>query len=102
MQATDLLSPLLSEKFNGETFNNRIIFSNVNNIFSSFAAIINLDFEVHDPLRDTEKDLRLAIALGDNLDQPTPLTATASKMYLRAVRSNSKADSSSVYMQLMH
>lgn len=63
---------------------------------------MTLDFEVHDSLRDTQKDLRLAVALGDKLYQPMPLTATASEMYLGASRRHSKEDSSSVVMRLIH
>lgn len=102
MKATNMISPLLSKKAKGETFNIRNKISNVIYILSSFAAIMFDDFPVQDTVRDTEKDLRLAIALGDKLEQPMPLTATANEMYVRARRVYPLGDSSSVFMQLMH
>lgn len=60
------------------------------------------DRAVHDTVQDTEKDLRLAVALGDTLDHPMPMTATAGQMYLSARRSYSNEDSSSIFLQLIH
>lgn len=63
---------------------------------------MNCDFAAYDQLRDTERDLRLAIALGDKLDQPMPITATTSEIYVRSKRIFSEEDSSSVYMKMLH
>lgn len=102
MKAKNMLSPLLSAKATGENFNILNNISNVIKFFSSFAAIMSGDSTVHDPLRDTVKNLRLAIEFGDKLDQPMPLTATASEMYMRARRAYPQDDTSSVFIQLMH
>ncbi|XP_014682002.1 PREDICTED: putative oxidoreductase GLYR1 homolog [Priapulus caudatus] len=41
-------------------------------------------FQPHFPLKHQQKDLRLAIAMGDQVDQPLPVTASSNELFKRA------------------
>ncbi|XP_064636114.1 uncharacterized protein LOC135493113 isoform X3 [Lineus longissimus] len=47
-------------------------------------AILIDDFDPNCPLQHQQKDLRLAIGLGDTVDQPLPVTAAANELYKKA------------------
>jgi hypothetical protein len=46
----------------------------------SLSAILIDDFDPNCPLQHQQKDLRLAISLGDSVDQPLPVTASANEV----------------------
>lgn len=48
------------------------------------AMLLNQDFTTSFPLKHMQKDMRLAVALGDELGQPLPSAATANESFKRA------------------
>ncbi|XP_023222216.1 putative oxidoreductase GLYR1 homolog [Centruroides sculpturatus] len=63
-------------------------------------AIIEGTFPTNMPLQHMQKDLSLALGLGDQLEQPLPLTAAANEVYKHAKRlSYGEHDVSSVYLR---
>lgn len=54
-------------------------------------------------LKYIQKDLRLAIALGDSVNHPTPMAAAANEVYKRAkALDQSDNDMSAVYRAYIH
>ncbi|XP_075235284.1 nucleosome-destabilizing factor [Lycorma delicatula] len=63
-------------------------------------AIIDGVFSTHHPLQHMQKDLKLSLSLGDQLEQPLPLTATANEVFLHAKRLGyGTHDASAVYIR---
>ncbi|XP_019628161.1 PREDICTED: glyoxylate/succinic semialdehyde reductase 1-like isoform X2 [Branchiostoma belcheri] len=61
-------------------------------------AILHSRFEPSFPLKHQQKDMRLALALGDELKQSLPVAAAANEMFKRAISlGNGDNDMSSVY-----
>ena len=48
------------------------------------AMLLQGEFPTSFPLKHMQKDLRLAIALGDELEQPLPCSAAANETFNRA------------------
>ena len=48
-------------------------------------AIIDGGFPTHQPLQHMQKDLKLSLNMGDQLEQPLPLTASANEVSLKGV-----------------
>ena len=64
-------------------------------------AVLNQSFPVNFPLKHQQKDLRLALALGDEKDQPMPISAAANESYKRAKLNNhGDEDFSAVYADI--
>lgn len=63
-------------------------------------AIIAGSYITHHPLVHMQKDLKLALDMGDNLQQPLPLTASANEAFKHAKRLGySDFDTSAVYFR---
>lgn len=64
-------------------------------------ALMKRDFPPAFPLQHQQKDLRLALALGDALDQPLPVAAAANELFKAAkARGHGGADFAAVYEAL--
>merc|ERR1712032_34473 len=60
--------------------------------------MLNDDFATNFPLMHQQKDIRLAVALGDDVGQPLPLASAANEIYKSAKASgHSEADFSAVF-----
>lgn len=58
------------------------------------------EFPTHHPLVHMQKDLRLALAMSDGLEQPLPLAASANEVFKHAKRLGfDEHDSSAVYVR---
>merc|ERR1719361_1527086 len=63
-------------------------------------AILEGSFPPNHPLQHMQKDLRLSINLGDQLEQPLPLTASANEVFKHAKRLGyGEHDTSAVYIR---
>lgn len=63
-------------------------------------AIIEKDFAPNHPLQHIQKDMKLALALSEALDQPVPVASTANEQFKHAKRSGfGEHDSSAVYLK---
>jgi len=63
-------------------------------------AIIEGGFPTHQPLQHMQKDLKLSLNMGDQLEQPLPLTATANEVFKHAKRLGyGEHDVSAVYIR---
>lgn len=63
-------------------------------------AIIDGGFPTHQPLQHMQKDLKLSLNMGDQLEQPLPLTATANEVFKHAKRLGyGEHDVSAVYIR---
>ncbi|XP_054256835.1 cytokine-like nuclear factor N-PAC isoform X4 [Macrosteles quadrilineatus] len=63
-------------------------------------AIIDASFPTHLPLQHLQKDLKLSLSLGDQLEQPLPLTASANEVFKHAKRLGyGEHDASAVYIR---
>nr|XP_018899890.1 PREDICTED: putative oxidoreductase GLYR1 homolog [Bemisia tabaci] len=63
-------------------------------------AIIDGGFSTHLPLQHLQKDLKLSLNLGDQLEQPLPLTASANEVFKHAKRLGyGEHDASAVYIR---
>ncbi|XP_050416200.1 cytokine-like nuclear factor N-PAC isoform X2 [Patella vulgata] len=61
-------------------------------------AIMNGKYDPHFPLQHQQKDLRLALGLGDRVEQPLHMASAANEMYKRSRNLGySEADMSAVY-----
>lgn len=69
-------------------------------IIDKCKAIIEGEFNTHLPLQHMQKDLKLSLSLGDQLEQPLPLTATANEVFKHAKRLGyGSHDASAVYIR---
>lgn len=50
------------------------------------SAMIESSYSTHQPLMHMQKDLKLALGLGDALEQSLPLTATTNEIFKHAKR----------------
>merc|ERR1739849_49989 len=63
-------------------------------------AIIDGSFPPNHPLQHMQKDLKLSLNMGDQLEQPLPLTATANEVFKHAKRLGyGEHDTSVVYIR---
>merc|ERR1712021_12330 len=63
-------------------------------------AIIEGGFPTSHPLKHIQKDLKLSLNMGDQLDQPLPLTASANEVFKHAKRLGyGDHDTSAVYIR---
>ena len=63
-------------------------------------AIIEGGFPTHQPLQHMQKDLKLSLNMGDQLEQPQPLTASANEVFKHAKRLGyGEHDVSAVYIR---
>merc|ERR1711902_333896 len=63
-------------------------------------AIIDGGFPTHQPLQHMQKDLKLSLTRGDQLEQPLPLTASANEVFKHAQRLGyGEHDVSAVYIR---
>ncbi len=63
-------------------------------------SIIEGGFPTHHPLQHMQKDLKLSLNMGDQLEQPLPLTATANEVFKHAKRLGyGEHDTSAVYIR---
>lgn len=63
-------------------------------------AILEGTFPASHPLQHMQKDLKLALSMGDQLEQPLPLTATANEVFKHAKRLGyGEHDTSAVYIR---
>ncbi|TRY70634.1 hypothetical protein TCAL_17284 [Tigriopus californicus] len=63
-------------------------------------AIIEGAFPTHHPLQHMQKDLKLALNMGDQLEQPLPLSASANEVFKHAKRLGyGEHDTSAVYIR---
>ena len=63
-------------------------------------AIIEGGFPTSHPLKHMQKDLKLGLTMGDQLDQPLPLTASANEVFKHAKRLGyGDHDTSAVYIR---
>ncbi|KAG8231327.1 hypothetical protein J437_LFUL011720 [Ladona fulva] len=63
-------------------------------------CIIEGGFQCHLPLQHLQKDLKLSLCMGDQLEQPLPLTAAANEVFKHAKRLGyGDHDASSVYIR---
>lgn len=63
-------------------------------------AIVSGGYTTHHPLMHMQKDLKLSLEMGDHLQQPLPLTATANEVFKHAKRLGySELDTSAVYIR---
>jgi len=71
-----------------------------NTILGKGKAIIDGGFPTHQPLQHMQKDLKLSLNMGDQLEQPLPLTATANEVFKHAKRLGyGEHDVSAVYIR---
>lgn len=69
-------------------------------ILEKSEAIILGSYTTHHPLMHMQKDLKLSLEMGDHLQQPLPLTATANEVFKHAKRLGySDFDTSAVYIR---
>ena len=62
------------------------------------AMLLNEDYTTSFPLKHMQKDLRLAIALGDQLEQPLPTAAIANEAFKQAIKAGlADSDIAAVY-----
>ena len=54
----------------------------ITSIGNSFTAILNQKYDPHFPLQHQQKDLRLALQLGDKVEQPLYITAAANEVFI--------------------
>jgi 3-hydroxyisobutyrate dehydrogenase len=65
-----------------------------------FPAIIDGGFQTNLPLQHLQKDMKLSLMMGDSLEQPLPLTATANEVFKHAKRLGyGDHDASAVYIR---
>lgn len=65
-----------------------------------FTAIIDGSFPTHLPLEHMQKDLKLSLIMGDQLEQPLPLTASTNELFKHAKRLGyGSHDASAVYIR---
>lgn len=63
-------------------------------------SIIDGGFPTHQPLQHMQKDLKLSLNMGDTLEQPLPLTASANEVFKHAKRLGyGEHDVSAVYIR---
>jgi len=63
-------------------------------------SIIDGGFPTHQPLQHMQKDLKLSLSMGDTLEQPLPLTASANEVFKHAKRLGyGEHDVSAVYIR---
>ena len=63
-------------------------------------SIIDGGFPTHHPLMHMQKDLKLTLNMGDQLEQPLPLTASANEVFKHAKRLGyGEHDTSAVYIR---
>jgi len=63
-------------------------------------SIIDGGFPTHQPLQHMQKDLKLSLNMGDSLEQPLPLTASANEVFKHAKRLGyGEHDVSAVYIR---
>merc|ERR1712179_805007 len=63
-------------------------------------AIIEGGFPTNHPLQHMQKDLKLSLNMGDQLEQPLPLTASANEVFKHAKRLGyGEHDVSAVYIR---
>ncbi|XP_059481030.1 cytokine-like nuclear factor N-PAC [Neocloeon triangulifer] len=63
-------------------------------------AIIDGGFQTNLPLQHLQKDMKLSLMMGDSLEQPLPLTATANEVFKHAKRLGyGDHDASAVYIR---
>ncbi|CAN8006460.1 unnamed protein product [Ixodes hexagonus] len=63
-------------------------------------AIIEGTFATHMPLQHLQKDICLAIGIGDQLEQPLPVTAAANEVFKHAKKHGyAEHDASAVYIR---
>ncbi|XP_063228262.1 cytokine-like nuclear factor N-PAC isoform X1 [Bacillus rossius redtenbacheri] len=63
-------------------------------------AIVEGQFPTHQPLQHMQKDLKLSLMMGDQLEQPLPLTATTNELFKHAKRLGyGEHDASAVYIR---
>ncbi|XP_055539381.1 cytokine-like nuclear factor N-PAC isoform X2 [Wyeomyia smithii] len=63
-------------------------------------AIIKGEFPTHQPLKHMQKDLKLALAMADGLEQSLPITAASNEVYKHAKRLGyGSHDASAVYVR---
>jgi len=73
---------------------------NCPSILQKGKAIIDGGFPTHQPLQHMQKDLKLSLNMGDQLEQPLPLTATANEVFKHAKRLGyGEHDVSAVYIR---
>jgi len=73
---------------------------NCPSILQKGKAIIEGGFPTHQPLQHMQKDLKLSLNMGDQLEQPLPLTATANEVFKHAKRLGyGEHDVSAVYIR---
>ncbi len=66
----------------------------------SFAAILEGAFPTNMPLQHMQKDLKLSLSMGDQLEQPLPVSAAANEVYKHAKRLGyADHDVSAVYIR---
>ena len=64
------------------------------------SAIIEGGFPTHLPLQHMQKDLKLSLYMGDQLEQPLPLTASTNELFKHAKRLGyGEHDASAVYIR---
>uniref|UniRef100_A0A0K8TN33 Cytokine-like nuclear factor N-PAC n=1 Tax=Tabanus bromius TaxID=304241 RepID=A0A0K8TN33_TABBR len=69
-------------------------------IIEKGSAMIKNEYPTNLPLTHIQKDLRLALNMADNLEQPLPLTATTNEVYKHAKRLGyGDHDASAVYVR---
>ena len=62
------------------------------------AAMLTGNFEPNFPLKHQQKDLRLALAMGDSVGQPLPVAAAVNELYKRArAEGEGEGDMAAVY-----
>jgi len=71
-----------------------------NTMLQKGKAIIDGGFPTHQPLQHMQKDLKLSLNMGDQLEQPLPLTASANEVFKHAKRLGyGEHDVSAVYIR---
>jgi len=69
-------------------------------LLSKGRSIIDGGFPTHQPLQHMQKDLKLSLNMGDTLEQPLPLTASANEVFKHAKRLGyGEHDVSAVYIR---
>ncbi|KAJ8895248.1 hypothetical protein PR048_000573 [Dryococelus australis] len=90
LELTALACPMILEKGKGKSY---IINDDV-------PAIVEGQFPTHQPLQHMQKDLKLSLLMGDQLEQPLPLTATTNELFKHAKRLGyGEHDASAVYIR---
>lgn len=107
LELTSLSCPAIIEKGKGKNNKMNEIKLYLKNVLQSLtmvicliSAIIDGGFQTQMPLKHMQKDLRLALTMGDQMDQPLPLAAAANEVYKHAKRLGyGKHDVSAVYIR---